>query len=101
MSKKTPILIIYTGGTIGMVRDYKSNVLKAFDFDNLKKNIPELNLINCKIDTISFDEPLDSSNIHPDDWIKIVLCSKIYVNRLFLPVLNCLLVICVQMLKKI
>ncbi len=71
MSKKAPILIIYTGGTIGMVRDYKSNVLKAFDFDNLKKNIPELNLINCKIDTISFDEPLDSSNIHPDDWVKI------------------------------
>lgn len=71
MSKKATVLIIYTGGTIGMVRDYKSNVLKAFDFDNLKKNIPELNLINCKIDTISFDEPLDSSNIHPDDWVKI------------------------------
>ncbi|MDP3352765.1 MAG: asparaginase [Flavobacteriaceae bacterium] len=71
MSKIAHILIIYTGGTIGMVKDYKTNVLKAFDFDNLKKNIPELNLINCKIDTISFDEPLDSSNIHPDDWVKI------------------------------
>jgi L-asparaginase len=54
-----------------MVKDYKTNALKAFDFDNLKKNIPELNLINCKIDTISFDEPLDSSNIHPNDWVKI------------------------------
>ena len=71
MSKMAHILIIYTGGTIGMVRDYKTNVLKAFDFDNLKKNIPELNLINCKIDTISFDVPLDSSNIHPTDWVKI------------------------------
>ncbi len=71
MSKSVNILIIYTGGTIGMIKDYKTNALKAFDFDNLKKNIPELNLINCKIDTISFDEPLDSSNIHPDDWIKI------------------------------
>lgn len=71
MSKGAHILIIYTGGTIGMIKDYKTNVLKAFDFDNLKKNIPELNLINCKIDTISFDEPLDSSNIHPDDWVKI------------------------------
>lgn len=71
MSKDVNILIIYTGGTIGMVKDYKTNALKAFDFDNLKKNIPELNLINCKIDTISFDVPLDSSNIHPDDWIKI------------------------------
>lgn len=72
MSKMAHILIIYTGGTIGMVKDYKTNVLKAFDFDNLKKNIPELNLINCKIDTISFDVPLDSSNIHPNDWVKIV-----------------------------
>lgn len=71
MSKIAHILIIYTGGTIGMVKDYKTNALKAFDFDNLKKNIPELNLINCKIDTISFDEPLDSSNIHPNDWVKI------------------------------
>lgn len=71
MSKTTHILIIYTGGTIGMVKDYKTNALKAFDFDNLKKNIPELNLINCKIDTISFDKPLDSSNIHPNDWVKI------------------------------
>lgn len=71
MSKKAAVLIIYTGGTIGMVRDYKSNVLKSLDFDNLKKNIPELNLINCKLDTISFDQPLDSSNIHPNDWIKI------------------------------
>lgn len=71
MSKSTQILIIYTGGTIGMVKDYKTNALRAFDFDNLKKNIPELNLIHCKIDTISFDEPLDSSNIHPDDWVKI------------------------------
>jgi len=71
MSKIAHILIIYTGGTIGMVKDYKTNALKAFDFDNLKKNIPELNLLNCKIDTISFDEPLDSSNIHPNDWVKI------------------------------
>jgi L-asparaginase len=71
MSKIAHILLIYTGGTIGMVKDYKTNALKAFDFDNLKKNIPELNLINCKIDTISFEEPLDSSNIHPNDWVKI------------------------------
>ncbi|MDP2088726.1 MAG: type I asparaginase [Flavobacteriaceae bacterium] len=77
MSKKAHILIIYTGGTIGMVKDYKLNVLKAFDFDNLKKNIPELNLINCKIDTISFDEPLDSSNIHPNDWVKIAAIIEV------------------------
>ncbi len=71
MSKKACILMIYTGGTIGMVKDYKTNALKALDFDNLKKNIPELNLINCKIETVSFKVPLDSSNIHPDNWAQI------------------------------
>ncbi len=71
MSKKACILMIYTGGTIGMVRDYKTNALKALDFDNLKKNIPELNLINCKIETVSFEVLLDSSNIHPDNWVQI------------------------------
>jgi L-asparaginase len=74
-------MIIYTGGTIGMVKDYKTNALKAFDFDNLKRNIPELNLINCKIDTISFENPLDSSNIHPDDWVQIASIIEINYEK--------------------
>ena len=61
---KPNILLIYTGGTIGMVKDYQSNSLKAFDFDNLRKNIPELNQIACNIKTISFEEPIDSSDMN-------------------------------------
>ncbi|HIP48498.1 MAG TPA: asparaginase [Lutibacter sp.] len=68
MAKIPHILIIYTGGTIGMMRDYKTNVLKAFDFDRIYKRIPELNHLDCTIDSISFDDPIDSSNMNPFHW---------------------------------
>ncbi len=64
MSEKPKILIVYTGGTIGMIKDYKSGALKAFDFDQILKNIPELKHLNCSISTISFDDPIDSSNMN-------------------------------------
>lgn len=68
---KTNILLIYTGGTIGMVKDYSSGALKAFDFNKLLKSIPELNQLECEINTISFNDPIDSSDMHPKDWIRI------------------------------
>ncbi len=66
--KKPHILLIYTGGTIGMIRDFSSGALKAFDFAQLLKQIPELNLLDCTIETISFAEPKDSSNLNPSHW---------------------------------
>ncbi|MFX0555515.1 asparaginase [Maribacter sp. CXY002] len=71
-SKSRRILLIYTGGTIGMVKDYVTSALKAFDFNELLKNIPELKQLDCSIDTVSFDVPIDSSNMSPKDWISIV-----------------------------
>ena len=71
MTKIPNILLIYTGGTIGMVKDYKSDTLKSFNFDNIKSKIPELNLLNCKIETVSFENPIDSSNMNPSYWIQI------------------------------
>lgn len=68
MEKETNILLIYTGGTIGMVKDYESGVLKAFDFDKLLERIPELNQLGCSIDSISFDTPIDSSNMNTAYW---------------------------------
>ena len=70
-SDKSKILLIYTGGTIGMVKDYDSGALKSFDFNQLLKNIPELKQLDCSIDTISFDKPIDSSDMSPDNWITI------------------------------
>ena len=65
------ILLIYTGGTIGMIKDPDTGALKAFDFENLLDRIPELKLLDCNINTISFDDPIDSSNMHPDYWVQI------------------------------
>ncbi len=65
------ILLIYTGGTIGMVKDYESGSLKPFDFKKLVKNIPELGQLDCHIDSISFENPIDSSNMNPDYWTAI------------------------------
>lgn len=70
-SSKRSILLIYTGGTIGMIKDYSSGALKAFDFSQLLKNIPELNQLDCTISNYSFGEPLDSSNMNPGHWIAI------------------------------
>ncbi len=72
MAKKKNILLIYTGGTIGMVKDYKTNSLLPFDFSNLRKRIPELNQLPCKIKTITFKTPIDSSNMNPKYWIDII-----------------------------
>ena len=68
---KPNILLIYTGGTIGMIKDYETGALKAFDFKKLLKRIPELQLLDCDVDTISFKKPLDSSNIEIKDWQNI------------------------------
>lgn len=66
------ILLIYTGGTIGMINDPGSGVLKPFDFMHIKEEIPELKRLDCKIETKSFKEPIDSSNMTPDTWVKLV-----------------------------
>lgn len=72
MTKAKPnILLIYTGGTIGMIKDAETGSLRAFDFDNLLIRIPELKLLECNIETFSFDEPIDSSNMDPKYWVLI------------------------------
>ena len=68
---KPQILLIYTGGTIGMIKDPITAILQAFDFAYLIEKIPELNLLDCDIHTVSFETPLDSSNINPFHWIAI------------------------------
>ena len=65
------ILIIYTGGTIGMIKNPKTGELRAFDFDSLLVNIPELHLLECHIKTTSLPEPIDSSNMNPSVWVDI------------------------------
>jgi len=71
MKKKSNILLIYTGGTIGMIRDFNTGVLRNFNFKDLLKHIPELKLLDCDIATKSFKNPIDSSNMKPSYWIEI------------------------------
>jgi L-asparaginase len=72
MQSKPNILLLYTGGTIGMEKDLSTGALKAFDFNKLLQNIPELKQLDCTIATISFEKPIDSSNMNPDKWVQIV-----------------------------
>lgn len=68
---KPNILLIYTGGTIGMQKDFQTGALKAFNFNKLLQKIPELKQLDCNIETISLEKPIDSSNMSPEKWIGI------------------------------
>ncbi len=81
MTNNPNILLVYTGGTIGMVKDYKTKALRAFDFSQILEKIPELKQLNCEIDTISFDVPIDSSNMNIHYYITIAeIIAKHYNN---------------------
>lgn len=68
---KKKILLIYTGGTIGMVKDKKKNTLIPLNFDKLLKAVPEINSEEIDLDNISTKKPIDSSNMDSDNWIEI------------------------------
>lgn len=71
MQSKARILLIYTGGTIGMMKDFETGALKAFNFSKLLQRIPELKQLDCEIETFSFEHPMDSSNMNPENWVRI------------------------------
>jgi L-asparaginase len=66
------VLLIYTGGTIGMIEDRETGALKSFNFDYLKEHVPELNRLKFNIDSIQFRHPIDSSDMGPEEWKNIV-----------------------------
>lgn len=71
MTRKPNILLIYTGGTIGMIKDFDTGALRNFNFDELLNHIPEVKLLDCHITTTTFESPIDSSNMEPKYWIEI------------------------------
>ena len=62
------ILIIYTGGTIGMIENPATHALQPFDFSHLIDNVPKIKKLDYQIDNIQFDPPIDSSNMSPKHW---------------------------------
>jgi L-asparaginase len=65
---KRSVLIIYTGGTIGMIRDLETGTYKPFDFAHMYAQIPELKLLDVQLQAVSMPQPIDSSNMHPGIW---------------------------------
>ncbi len=77
--KQSSILILYTGGTIGMVNDPETGSLVPFDFDRILKQVPELKEFDYHLNSIAFTPPIDSSNLNPDIWVEIAkLIEKNY-----------------------
>ena len=68
----TSILIIYTGGTIGMIQNPETGALESFDFNHLLNHVPELKQLNINIDSRTFTPPIDSSDMEPELWSRIV-----------------------------
>jgi L-asparaginase len=65
------VLIIYTGGTIGMIRDEKNGTLKPFRLSRVIKSIPSILELGIEIHALELDEIIDSSNMTPDIWIEL------------------------------
>ena len=68
---RTKILVIYTGGTIGMIENPTTHALQPFNFDHLIENVPKIKLLDFDIDNIQFHDPLDSSAMNPGHWAEI------------------------------
>ena len=65
---QSKVLLIYTGGTIGMNRNPQTGALEPFDFEHLLLRVPELKQFNMQIDTHQFNPPIDSSDMSPQLW---------------------------------
>ncbi len=70
------VLVIYTGGTLGMVYDAKTDSLVPFDFAQIPDNLPEMARLDFEISVLTFDHLLDSSNMNPDVWVQIAEIIK-------------------------
>ncbi|MBN2349882.1 MAG: asparaginase [Bacteroidales bacterium] len=80
-SDKISLLIIYTGGTIGMVQDKETGALSPVHFENILEILPELKKFRYSISTCSFNPPIDSANVNPDVWIKLVEIIRDNYNK--------------------
>ncbi len=79
--KKPSVLLIYTGGTIGMMQDLRTGDLKPFNFKALTQQIPELQKFDIQLSSISFVKPIDSSNMNPKIWIELANIIRDNYNK--------------------
>lgn len=69
--KRSKVLLIYTGGTIGMMHDAATGSLRPFNFKALTSQIPELRKFDVELNSISFKHPIDSSDMQPEVWVEM------------------------------
>ena len=67
-NRRASLLLIYTGGTIGMKQDPASQTLKPFDFSQILEEVPELRKFAYRIDSYTFNPLIDSSDVEPSLW---------------------------------
>jgi len=65
------VLLIYTGGTIGMNCNPRTGALEPFDFEHLLQKVPELGQFDLSIDSHQFSPPIDSSDMTPARWTEL------------------------------
>lgn len=70
-TKRPRILMIYTGGTIGMIENPDTRALEPFDFDHLIDNVPKIKMLDFEIDNVQFSRPVDSSAMNTSHWSDI------------------------------
>ena len=75
-SSRPKILILYTGGTIGMIENPVTHTLQPFDFSHLIDNVPKVKKLAYDIEHLQFDPPIDSSNMNPTHWAEIALAIE-------------------------
>ena len=66
------VLLIYTGGTIGMGRNAETGALEPLNFNHLIERMPEFEYLQTGIDVYQFNPPIDSSNMNPRHWAQLV-----------------------------
>lgn len=71
MEDRIKLLIIYTGGTIGMIKDPKTGSLRPFNFEGIYDQIPELKRFHYHLDFHCFEPLIDSSDISPAHWVEL------------------------------
>ena len=67
---ETAVLVIYTGGTVGMAYNQRGELV-PMKFDQIRRKMPELRQLNMQVEVQTLGEPIDSSNVTPADWLRV------------------------------
>ena len=81
IDRNANVLLIYTGGTMGMVENRQTGALEPFDFSHLRSNIPEMKKLNFNVESYQFFPPIDSSDVTIGSWCEMMKVIEKYNNQ--------------------